>query len=315
MTWIPVHLQLDGTVIDYVDFEPYGTVRVCGWSLRDPLPRCEIETRAGMLQPDATYRFPREDVCAALGTDEAFTGLSIEFRVHGADIRRVVIEDRSFPVASDVAALVNSANPAYAGLLDSDRVLHRDDIYGEGPPSGTIHPETLKFAFLLRPPILDFGCGNGVLVRTYRAAGIEASGIEIARPAIMQSIRADVAPFIKLYDGTFPLPFADGEFESVIATEVIEHIPDYRSALSEIARVCRSTFALTVPDMSCIPIGAQRGFIPWHLLEATHVNFFNHRSLTAALSPHFRSIQLFQIARAELEGQFMPGSIAAVATK
>jgi len=173
----------------------------------------------------------------------------------------------------------------------------------------------LKLAFLLRPNILDFGCGNGVLVRAYRAAGMDASGIELARPPINETLCPDVAPFIKLYDGSFPLPFADRQFESVIATEVIEHIPDYPTALEEIARVCRSTFAITVPDMTCVPIGRRRGFVPWHLLEATHVNFFNHRSLAKALAPHFRSIRFFQIARGELEGQFMPGSLGAMATK
>jgi hypothetical protein len=49
--------------------------------------------------------------------------------------------------------------------------------------------------------------------------------------------------------------------------------------------------------------------------EGTHVHFFSHHSLRRALAPHFRSARFFQIARGELEGQFMPGSLAAIATK
>jgi ubiquinone/menaquinone biosynthesis C-methylase UbiE len=101
----------------------------------------------------------------------------------------------------------------------------------------------------------------------------------------------------------------------VVASEVIEHIPDYEMALSEAARVCRNQFAITVPDMACLPYGHAKRCIPWHLLEATHVNFFNHRSLKKMLAPHFRSIQLFQIAGGEIEGTFMPGSLGAIATK
>ena len=211
--------------------------------------------------------------------------------------------------------LLNSERADYVALLDDDRVWHRQDVYGEGPPSNCVHPEILKFALLLRPTILDFGCGNGALIREYRRMGMEAFGIELGRPPIRESIQPDVAPFITLYDGTFPLPFADRQFESVIATEVIEHVPDYEMVLSEIARVCRTTFAITVPDMSCIPIGYRTGYVPWHLLESTHVNFFNHRSLRKVLEPHFGSVRLFQIARGDLEGQFMPGSLAAMANK
>jgi hypothetical protein len=312
---MPVHLDLGGAVIDHIDFEPYGTIRICGWSIGEHVPACAVETVDGTLAPPATYRYAREDVCAALGVEEPFAGLSIEFRVHGATVRSVQIDGRSLAVPDDVATLLNSEQAGYVELLDGDRVLHRSDIYAEGPPSNSVHPDILKFAQLLQPPILDFGCGGGVLLRALRAAGVEAFGIEIVRPAIRESIRPDVAPFITLYDGTFPLPFGDGQFESVIATEVIEHVPDYWTALAQIARVCRTTFAITVPDMSCIPIGRGRGYVPWHLLEGTHVNFFSHHSLGRALAPHFRSVRFFQIARGELEGQFMPGSLAAIATK
>src|SRR5262245_13653767 len=311
---VPIGSQTQGAVLDYIDFEPYGTIRLCGWSDQAGLPRCAVETAQGQLQPTVAYRYSREDVAVALGIKDLFTGFSIEFRVAGNDVRSVVFGDKVIPAPRESAALLNSETPDYAGLLDDDEVLHRQHIYGEGPPSDGVHPQILKFAMLLKPPILDFGCGSGALVREYRRAGIEAFGIELGRQPIRASIRPDVAPFITLYDGTFPLPLGDRQFESVIATEVIEHIPDYKTALAEMARVCRTTFAITVPDMTCIPIGHRRGFVPWHLMEATHVNFFNYRSLTKALEPHFRSIHLYQIARGDLEGRFMPRSLAAIDT-
>ena len=45
------------------------------------------------------------------------------------------------------------------------------------------------------------------------------------------------------------LPFPDGSFDHVIAAEVLEHIPDDRRAIGEIARVLRpgGTAAVTVP--------------------------------------------------------------------
>src|SRR6202021_2633687 len=45
------------------------------------------------------------------------------------------------------------------------------------------------------------------------------------------------------------LPFPSGSFDRVIAAEVLEHIPDDRRALAELARVLRpgGTIAVTVP--------------------------------------------------------------------
>ena len=45
------------------------------------------------------------------------------------------------------------------------------------------------------------------------------------------------------------LPFADGAFDRVIAAEVLEHVPDDRAAMAELARVLRpgGTLAVTVP--------------------------------------------------------------------
>jgi SAM-dependent methyltransferase len=45
------------------------------------------------------------------------------------------------------------------------------------------------------------------------------------------------------------LPFGDGAFDRVIASEVLEHIPDDEAAMTELARVLRpgGTMAVTVP--------------------------------------------------------------------
>jgi SAM-dependent methyltransferase len=61
------------------------------------------------------------------------------------------------------------------------------------------------------------------------------------------------------------LPFADGSFDRVIASEVLEHIPDDESAMAELARVLRpgGTMAVTVPR--CGP-----EFINWALSDEYH---------------------------------------------
>jgi SAM-dependent methyltransferase len=310
---MPIHLYVEGGVVDFIDFEPYGTIRINGW--HSTVPPCYLYTQQGTFNPTFVYRYCRQDVANVLGIDDLFKGIVIEFRRPGTTAQRLAFGELSVDVPPDVATLLNSNAPHYPSLMDNDWVLHRDEIYREGFPSDTVDPEILRFALPLRPNILDFGCGTGALVREFRARRVEAFGIELDRVPIREALHPDAIPFVRLYDGRFPLPYGDGEFESVIATEVIEHVRDYEAAISEIARVCRTTLAITVPDMACIPIGGSMGVVPWHLLESTHVNFFNNHSLTKVLKRHFQSITLFQLARREIDGRFMPGSLGAIASK
>jgi len=75
---------------------------------------------------------------------------------------------------------------------------------------------------------------------------------------------------------------------------VLEHIPDWRTALQEIARVGRRAL-ITVPDMSAIPAPLPSRVVPWHLLESTHLNFFTQRSLHLALSPFFSRVRFLRL--------------------
>ena len=152
-----------------------------------------------------------------------------------------------------------------------------------------------------RGKLLDLGCGSGALIRALRSRGVEAYGIELKRPEIVASLRDDVKPWITLYAGGFPLPFADRRFRSVICSEVLEHIPDYAGAIREIARVAPEAL-ITVPDMSAIPTLFPHGVVPWHLLEATHLNFFTQASLGAALGSVFRSVSFSRLGEFEVNG-------------
>jgi hypothetical protein len=44
--------------------------------------------------------------------------------------------------------------------------------------------------------------------------------------------------------------------------------------------------------MEVIPYFQDWQAIPWHLLEATHLNFFTRASLRALLEPHFRHVEV-----------------------
>ena len=55
------------------------------------------------------------------------------------------------------------------------------------------------------------------------------------------------------------MPFPDRAFASVVASEVIEHMPNYRDAIQDIARVASRQVLFTVPDNSVLPVCAPHG--------------------------------------------------------
>ena len=84
--------------------------------------------------------------------------------------------------------------------------------------------------------LLDIGCGAGTLLRAARRAGWDAAGTEVSRPAVEHVRREGFEVFAgELREARFP----DGHFDVVTASEILEHLPDPRVLLDEVARILR----------------------------------------------------------------------------
>ena len=92
---------------------------------------------------------------------------------------------------------------------------------------------------------LDAGCGDGRYVAALagelppRRAGVDLSEriLETARARVDADFRQATLE---------ALPFADGEFDLVLCSQVIEHVPDAGAAAAELARVLRPGGTLVV---------------------------------------------------------------------
>jgi len=98
---------------------------------------------------------------------------------------------------------------------------------------------------LLSGRLLDYGCGR-MPYKSYilENCGVtEYVGLDIATALDYGGVRPDI-----IWDGDM-LPFADGFFDVVFATEVLEHIHDPGRALREVHRVLKKNGLLffTVP--------------------------------------------------------------------
>jgi ubiquinone/menaquinone biosynthesis C-methylase UbiE len=123
--------------------------------------------------------------------------------------------------------------------------------------------------------ILDVGCSTGMYVAYLNASGYEAYGLDLlADREWTQGADRTYVRGMASY-----LPFASQAFNTVIAFEVLEHIPEPDKALAEFHRVCRQNIILTMPDCEMPEDMLRAGMIYAHWRDRTHCNFFTRNSL------------------------------------
>ncbi len=292
----PVAQGFSSGFLDHLHIDASGLLRLEGWC-RDAL----AEDQSPVLSLDGRvvpllrhFRFRRTDVLPFPDSPVMQTGAAWEYLIveqPAGSLHSIELRLPDSGVSLEFKADTRFVLPHYSELFASEQVFHREEIYGSGPPNRVVHADVWELARRLDGPVLDFGCGRGTLVSRLDELGIEAHGLELDSVLLRSEIPAAIAGSITLYDGSFPAPFADQSFRSIICSEVLEHIPDYRAAVADIARIAREKVIFTVPDASAIPLGFRHGLIPWHLLEGTHLNFFSQRSLEILLQPFFRRIE------------------------
>jgi len=92
--------------------------------------------------------------------------------------------------------------------------------------------------------VLDFGCGEGAYVSILRKRGIRAFGVDVepgfagmADELERSGIRDSEQIFRCAERGPYRLPFEDHAFSLIFSHQVMEHVMDYRTVLSELHRL------------------------------------------------------------------------------
>jgi 2-polyprenyl-3-methyl-5-hydroxy-6-metoxy-1,4-benzoquinol methylase len=98
--------------------------------------------------------------------------------------------------------------------------------------------------------VLDIGCGEGVLTEQWaQALGTgRIVGVDLDDPKLVAEWATRRRPNLEFTAMPVEsLSFADGEFDLVAATEVLEHVDDPALAVAEMARVARRWLLVSVP--------------------------------------------------------------------
>ncbi len=144
--------------------------------------------------------------------------------------------------------------------------------------------------------VIDIGCGLGrhsyeLYRRGAHVVAFDRNAAELDEVKVMfgameaeGQVPASASAETMVGDA-LALPFPDGHFDGVVVSEMLEHIPDDRAAITEIARVVRpgGTVAVSVPrwlpERICWALSDE-----YHANEGGHVRIYRASDLRRALS-------------------------------
>jgi SAM-dependent methyltransferase len=154
---------------------------------------------------------------------------------------------------------------------------------------GRINRQRLKFITKYAGhTILDVGCARGDYVTFFNKRGHQAFGVDLLTYQQWQQVRPQF--FIQ---GDVPrLPFSNQSFDTLLAFEILEHIPEPDLALQEFFRVSRRNLIISVPDCAMNEDLLRAGLVYSHWLDQSHCNFFDQESLKIILEENRFRVEL-----------------------
>jgi ubiquinone/menaquinone biosynthesis C-methylase UbiE len=140
--------------------------------------------------------------------------------------------------------------------------------------------------------VLDAGCGEGYVLDfiSRRNPDLKLVGVDLSEQAVQYAKEhfGQRAEFRK--GSVYKLPFSDKSFDTVVCSEVLEHLDDAGRAIAELRRVARKAVVITVPRepyFQWLNNAAQwLGISP----DPEHVNFWDKGGFEAFIRSHFEDV-------------------------
>ncbi|MCH7713609.1 MAG: class I SAM-dependent methyltransferase [Chloroflexi bacterium] len=143
-------------------------------------------------------------------------------------------------------------------------------------------PETVR--------ILDYGCGDAVMVQAFHDAGYQVEGTDISEVVINSNKEKLPHLNFKLTSPDSLAPYSDGSFDAIFCSEVIEHLYDVNFVFSDFNRLLRpgGQLMLTTPYHGLVKnlIIALFFFEAHYRPTWQHIRFFTKKSLTQVCLDH-----------------------------
>lgn len=110
--------------------------------------------------------------------------------------------------------------------------------------------------------VLDLGCGDGLFMEFLKKKGCDVKGVDISPKAVERCIKKGLDAVVLDFDGK-DLPFENGQFDTVVMLDVLEHLYFPLETLREANRVAKRVVLVT-PNFASIVARLQAffGFVP-----------------------------------------------------
>ncbi|MDE2957633.1 MAG: class I SAM-dependent methyltransferase [Bacteroidota bacterium] len=156
--------------------------------------------------------------------------------------------------------------------------------------------------------VLDAGCGEGFVADYLNRRNPELSitGIDHSAEAVAYArSRFGHAADFKI-GSVLELPYADRSFDTVVCSEVLEHIPEHEVAMGELKRVARNAVVISVPNEPYFKWLNDIARAIRFSQDPGHVNFWTHRQFRRYMRSHFAHPQF---SRKHIMYQFAVASL------
>ena len=103
-----------------------------------------------------------------------------------------------------------------------------------------------------RSSVLEVGSGDGFFAVLAALQGLHVTGVDLSAGNVDRAREAASKNGVQgsctfLQADAEALPFEDSSFDVVVASHVLEHLPDFDKGVGEVYRVCRKTAVIALP--------------------------------------------------------------------
>ncbi len=138
-----------------------------------------------------------------------------------------------------------NVNPAEVAKFDA-LAARWWDPEGDFRPLHDINPARLNYiserADLTAGPVLDIGCGGGILSEAMATAGAQVTGIDLAEKPLavarLHAMETGVQVDYRECSAETLAAERPGTYRTVTCLEMLEHVPDYASTVQAAATLC-----------------------------------------------------------------------------
>lgn len=138
--------------------------------------------------------------------------------------------------------------------------------------------------------VLDAGCGEGFVSHylAMRNGSMSITGVDVQAQAIEFAKKEFGETVTYRLGSLYALPFSDNSFDTVLCSQVLEHVDDVETAVAELKRVARRFVVITVPREPYFKFANDFARAIRFSEDPGHVNFWTSSDFQIFMRVHFR---------------------------